>query len=47
MASLMMIFRLAMATLWENRLRSALTLIGMVFGNAAVIATLSSNDGLS
>ena len=45
MASLMMIFRLAMATLWENRLRSALTLIGMVFGNAAVIATLSSNDG--
>jgi putative ABC transport system permease protein len=45
MASLLVIFRLALATLWENKLRSTLTLVGMVFGNAAVIATLSSNDG--
>ena len=45
MASLNVIFRLALATLWENKLRSILTLIGMVFGTAAVIATLSSNDG--
>ena len=40
-----MILRLALVTLWENRLRSILTLVGMVFGNAAVIATLSSNEG--
>lgn len=45
MASFLVIFRLSLATLWENKLRSILTLIGMVFGNAAVIATLSSNDG--
>lgn len=45
MASVIVILRLAIATLWENRLRSSLTLIGMIFGNAAVIATLSSNDG--
>ncbi len=45
MASLSMILRLALVTLWENRLRSILTLVGMVFGNAAVIATLSSNEG--
>jgi putative ABC transport system permease protein len=45
MASILVIFRLALATLWENKLRSTLTLVGMVFGNAAVIATLSSNDG--
>ena len=45
MASISMILRLAMVTLWENRLRSILTLVGMVFGNAAVIATLSSNEG--
>jgi putative ABC transport system permease protein len=44
-ASLSMILRLALVTLWENRLRSILTLVGMVFGNAAVIATLSSNEG--
>ena len=45
MASLQVILRLAIATLWENKLRSILTLIGMIFGNAAVIATLSSNEG--
>jgi putative ABC transport system permease protein len=45
MASLQVILRLSIATLWENKLRSILTLIGMVFGNAAVIATLSSNEG--
>lgn len=45
MASFHVILRLAIATLWESKLRSVLTLIGMVFGTAAVIATLSSNDG--
>jgi putative ABC transport system permease protein len=45
MASFLVILRLSLATLWENKLRSALTLIGMIFGNAAVIATLSSNEG--
>jgi putative ABC transport system permease protein len=45
MASFLVILRLSLATIWENKLRSALTLIGMIFGNAAVIATLSSNDG--
>lgn len=45
MASFYVILRLAIATLWESKLRSILTLIGMVFGTAAVIATLSSNDG--
>jgi putative ABC transport system permease protein len=45
MTNLPVIMRLAVSTLLENRLRSILTLIGMVFGTAAVIATLSSNDG--
>ena len=45
MASFSVIFKLAIATLWESKLRSILTLIGMVFGTAAVIATLSSNEG--
>lgn len=45
MASLLVILKLAVATLWENKLRSVLTLIGMIFGNGAVIATLSSNEG--
>jgi putative ABC transport system permease protein len=45
MASIRVIFGLAIATLLENRLRSALTLLGMMFGSAAVIATLSSSEG--
>ena len=45
MSSFYVILQLAVATLLENKLRSALTLLGMIFGNAAVIATLSSNDG--
>jgi ABC-type antimicrobial peptide transport system permease subunit len=45
MASVLVIFKLALSTLWENKVRSLLTLVGMLFGNAAVIATLSSNDG--
>jgi|GEM_PF-2322195 len=40
-----LIFELAWTTLLENRLRSSLTVLGMMFGNAAVIATLSSNEG--
>ncbi len=39
------ILKLSISTLLENRLRSSLTLLGMVFGTAAVIATLSSNSG--
>ena len=39
------ILKLSISTLLENRLRSLLTLIGMMFGTAAVIATLSSNSG--
>jgi putative ABC transport system permease protein len=39
------ILKLSISTLLENRLRSILTLTGMVFGTAAVIATLSSNSG--
>lgn len=45
MTSFAVILKLAVSTLLENRLRSVLTLVGMVFGTAAVIATLSSNDG--
>jgi putative ABC transport system permease protein len=45
MASIRVIFGLAVATLLENRLRSSLTLLGMMFGSAAVIATLSSSEG--
>lgn len=44
-STLPIILKLAISTLVENKLRSALTLLGMVFGTAAVIATLSSNDG--
>ena len=45
LASFSVILRLAILTLTENRLRSVLTLLGMTFGTAAVIATLSSNEG--
>jgi len=41
------LFKLATSTLWTNKLRSFLTLLGMLFGTAAVIATLSSNEGAS
>ena len=37
--------RLAVTNLWLNWFRSFLTVIGMVFGSGAVIATLSSNEG--
>jgi len=45
MISFSMILRLAVATIWTNKFRSMLTLLGMLFGTAAVIATLSSNEG--
>jgi len=45
MGNILEILKLSVATLWENRLRSVLTLLGMIFGNAAIIATLSSNEG--
>ncbi len=39
------LLRLAFANLRINKLRSALTVLGMVFGTGAVIATLSSSEG--
>jgi len=39
------LFKLALANLRINKLRSGLTILGMVFGTGAVIATLSSNEG--
>lgn len=45
MISILSLLKLAVATLWTNKLRSFLTLLGMLFGTAAVIATLSSNEG--
>ncbi len=45
MFSLLGLFKLAFANLRINKLRSSLTVLGMVFGTGAVIATLSSNEG--
>lgn len=39
--------RLAFLNLGVNKLRSALTVLGIVFGTGAVIATLASNEGAS
>ena len=39
------LLKLAIANLRTNKLRSGLTVLGMVFGTAAVIATLSSSEG--
>ncbi len=41
----MTMLRLALTNLRVNKLRSALTVSGIVFGTGAVIATLSSNEG--
>lgn len=45
MGTLFGLIKLSFANLKINKLRSALTVIGMVFGTGAVIATLSSNEG--
>ncbi len=45
MISSLGLIRLAFYNLRINKLRSSLTLLGMVFGTGAVIATLSSNEG--
>ncbi len=44
-AKLRIILSLAVSTLLENPLRSTLTLLGIMFGSASVIATLSSSEG--
>lgn len=45
MFSLLGLLKLAASNLRTNRLRSSLTVLGMVFGTGAVIATLSSSEG--
>ncbi len=45
MVSIPALCKLAALNLWVNKVRSLLTISGMVFGTAAVIATLSSSEG--
>ena len=45
MVSIPALCKLAAVNLWVNKVRSLLTISGMVFGTAAVIATLSSSEG--
>lgn len=47
MGTILGLIKLSFANLKINKLRSALTVVGMVFGTGAVIATLSSNEGAS
>ena len=39
--------RIALQSLWANKLRSALTLLGVVIGVAAVIAVVTFVSGLN
>ena len=41
------ILRLSLTNLYVNKLRSFLTVLGIIFGTAAVMATLTSNEGAS
>ena len=41
------IMRLSLTNLYVNKLRSFLTVLGIIFGTAAVMATLTSNEGAS
>ena len=41
------ILRLSLTNLYVNKLRSFLTVLGSIFGTAAVMATLTSNEGAS
>lgn len=45
MVSIASLCKLAAMNLWVNKVRSLLTISGMIFGTAAVIATLSSSEG--
>ncbi len=45
MVSITALCKLAAINLWVNKVRSLLTISGMIFGTAAVIATLSSSEG--
>ena len=40
-------FRLALKSLWLHRLRSLLTVLGIVFGVCSVIAMLAIGEGAS
>src|ERR1043165_2756466 len=41
------ILRLALATIWAHKLRSALTLLGMMIGVAAVVVVVSLIEGFN
>ncbi|MBI4402536.1 MAG: ABC transporter permease [Deltaproteobacteria bacterium] len=41
------LFKVALSNLVVHKLRSALTVLGIIFGTGAVIATLASNEGAS
>ena len=42
-----MIFRVAVRAIWRNKTRSALTMLGIIFGIAAVIVVLAIGRGAS
>ena len=42
-----MIFRVAVRAIWRNKTRSALTMLGIIFGIAAVIMVLAIGKGAS
>ena len=42
-----MIFRVAVRAIWRNKTRSALTMLGIIFGIAAVIVVLAIGKGAS
>ncbi len=46
MSKLIMSFKIAIRGLWTNKMRSMLTLLGMIIGIAAVITIVSLADGL-
>lgn len=47
MSTFLGLLKLSFANLRINKLQSGLTVVGMIFGTGAVIATLSSNEGAS
>ena len=42
--NLLMIFKVAVKAIWRNKTRSALTMLGIIFGIAAVIVVLASQN---
>ena len=45
--NLLMIFKVAVKAIWRNKTRSALTMLGIIFGIAAVIVVLAIGKGAS